>query len=71
MPRQKNDWTTRIYRNTSEDPELLKKVLYLSVKVIGTQLLIENTFFMSPDRDVLPPPPQTLFLSGHSNHTEV
>ena len=57
MPRQKNDWTTRIYRNTSEDPELLKKVLYLSVKVIGTQLLIENTFFMSPDRDGLPPPP--------------
>ena len=24
-PRQKNGWTTRIYRNTSEDPELLKK----------------------------------------------
>lgn len=57
MPRQKNGWTTRIYRNTSEDPELLKKLLYLIVKVIGTQLLIENTFFTSPDRDVPPPHP--------------
>ena len=33
-----------------------KNVLCLSVKVIGTQLLIENTFFTSPDRDDPPPP---------------
>ena len=36
-----------------------KNVLYLSVKVIGTELLIENTFFTSPVRDDPPPPPDT------------
>ena len=36
-----------------------KNVLYLSVKVIGTELLIENTFFTSPDRDDPPPPTHT------------
>ena len=37
-----------------------KNVLYLSVKVIGTQLLLEKTFFTCSDRDD-PPPPHPCF----------
>ena len=37
-----------------------KNVLYLSVKVIGTQLLLEKTFFTCSDRDD-PPPPTPVF----------
>ena len=74
MPRQKNGWTTRIYRNTSEDPELLKKRTLSTCQGNWHGIANWEHFFTSPDRDDPPPPPHTHphpFLSGHSNHTKV
>ena len=58
MPRQKNGWTTRIYRNTSEDPELLKKRTLSTCQGNWHGITNWEHFFTSPDRDD-PPPPHT------------
>ena len=59
MPRQKNGWTTRIYRNTSEDPELLKKRTLSTCQGNWHGITNWEHFFTSPDRDDPPPPPHT------------
>ena len=56
MPRQKNGWTTRIYRNTSEDPELLKKRTLSKFQGNWHGITNWEHFFTSPDRDDPPPP---------------
>ena len=55
MPRQKNGWTTRIYRNTSEDPELLKKRTLSTCQGNWHGIANWEHFFTSPDRDDPPP----------------
>ena len=57
MPRQKNGWTTRIYRNTSEDPELLKKRTLSKCQGNWHGITNWEHFFTPPDRDAPPPPP--------------
>ena len=58
MPRQKSGWTTRIYRNTSEDPELFKKRTLSKCQGNWHGITNWEHFFTSPDRDD-PSPPHT------------
>ena len=59
MPRQKSGWTTRIYRNTSEDPELFKKRTLSKCQGNWHGITNWEHFFTSPDRDDPPPPSHT------------
>ena len=56
MPRQNSGWTTRIYRNTSEDPELPKKRTLSKCQGNWHGITNWEHFFTSPDRD---DPPST------------